>query len=336
MNISSLEKYDSQKMYKVYDNWPEIANDAFEAKQELVHFDNIDHIVFAGMGGSGAVGDIIASILSKSDIHISHIKGYLLPKTVNKNTLVIVTSVSGNTIESLTILDSARKMDCKLIAFSSGGKLEKMCNEYHILFRKIPFFHSPRTSLVNFTYSILNILNSIFPIEKKEINDSINQLKNIKNQIDSNNLTDSNPAMNLANWITGIPVIYYPHGLQSVATRFKSALQENAKTHAIIEDVIETCHNGIVSWEKSSIVQPILIRGEDDYVKTKERFEIIKEFFQKNNIDYKEIHSNKGNILTKIISLMYMLDYTTIYNAVISKVDPSPVSSIDYIKNRLK
>ena len=336
LNISELQKYDSQKMYQVYDDWPEIAINAFKAEQELIHFDNIDHIVFAGMGGSGAVGDIIASILSKSDIHVSLIKGYLLPKTVNKNTLVVVTSVSGNTIESLTVLNSARKMDCKLIAFSSGGILEKMCNDNHIFFRKIPFFHSPRTSLVNFIYSILNILNSIFPIEKKEINDSLKQLKNIKNQIDSNNLTDSNPAMNLANWITGIPVIYYPHGLQSVATRFKSALQENAKTHAIIEDVIETCHNGIVSWEKSSIVQPILIRGEDDYVKTKERFEIIKEFFQKNNIDYKEIHSNKGNILTKIISLMYMLDYTTIYNAVISKVDPSPVSSIDYIKNRLK
>jgi glucose/mannose-6-phosphate isomerase len=336
LNISELQKYDSQKMYQVYDDWPEIAINAFEAEQELIHFDNIDHIVFAGMGGSGAVGDIIASILSKSDIHVSLIKGYLLPKTVNKNTLVVVTSVSGNTIESLTVLDSASKMDCKLIAFSSGGILEKMCNDNHILFRKIPFFHSPRTSLVNFIYSILNILNSIFPIEKKEINDSLKQLKNIKNQIDSNNLTSSNPAINLADWIKGIPIIYYPHGLQSVATRFKSALQENAKTHAIIEDVIETCHNGIVSWEKPSIVQPILIRGEDDYVKTKERFEIIKEFFQKNNIDYKEIHSVEGNILTKIISLMYLLDYTTIYNAVISKVDPSPVSSIDYIKNRLK
>jgi glucose/mannose-6-phosphate isomerase len=336
LNISELQKYDSQKMYQVYDDWPEIAINAFKAEQELIHFDNIDHIVFAGMGGSGAVGDIIASILSKSDIHVSLIKGYLLPKTVNKNTLVVVTSVSGNTIESLTVLNSARKMDCKLIAFSSGGILEKMCNDNHIFFRKIPFFHSPRTSLVNFIYSILNILNSIFPIEKKEINDSLKQLKNIKNQIDSNNLTSSNPAINLADWIKGIPIIYYPHGLQSVATRFKSALQENAKTHAIIEDVIETCHNGIVSWEKPSIVQPILIRGEDDYIKTKERFEIIKEFFQKNNIDYKEIHSVEGNILTKIISLMYMLDYTTIYNAVISKVDPSPVSSIDYIKNRLK
>ena len=336
MNISDLQIYDSKRMYQVYDNWPEIASNSFEAEQELIHFDNIDHIVFAGMGGSGAIGDIIAAILSKSNIHVSLIKGYLLPKTVNKNTLVIVTSVSGNTIESLTVLNSAMKMDCKLIAFSSGGILEKICNENHILFRKIPFFHSPRTSLVNFTYSILNILDLIFPIKKKEINDSIIQLKNIKNQIDSNNLTDSNPAINLANWIKGIPIIYYPYGLQSVAIRFKSALQENAKTHAIIEDVIETCHNGIVSWEKPSIVQPILIRGEDDYIKTKERFEIIKEFFQKNDIDYKEIHSGKGNILTKIISLIYILDYTTIYKAVITKVDPSPVSSIDYIKNRLE
>ena len=322
-------------MYKVYDNWPKIANDAFEAKQELVHFDNIDHIVFAGMGGSGAVGDIIASILSKSDIHISLIKGYLLPKTVNKNTLVIVTSVSGNTIESLTILDSARKMDCKLIAFSSGGKLEKMCDEYDILFRKIPFFHSPRTSLVNFTYSILNILNSIFPIKKEEIDDSLNELKNIKNQIDSNNLNDSNPAINLANWITGIPVIYYPHGLQSVATRFKSALQENAKTHVIIEDVIETCHNGIVSWEKPSIVQPILIRGEDDHIKTKERWVILKGFFEMNSIEYLEIKSVKGGILSKIINLIYLLDYASIYLALLSKTDPTPVKSIEFVKKNL-
>ena len=335
LNISELQKYDSQKMYQVYDDWPEIAINAFKAEQELIHFDNIDHIVFAGMGGSGAVGDIIASILSKSDIHVSLIKGYLLPKTVNKNTLVVVTSVSGNTIESLTVLNSARKMDCKLIAFSSGGILEKMCNDNHIFFRKIPFFHSPRTSLVNFIYSILNILNSILPIEKKDIVESLNNLDIIKKQISFQNLTDSNPAINLSRWITGIPIIYYPHGLQSVATRFKSALQENTKTHVMMEDVIETCHNGIVAWEKPSIVQPILIQGHDDYFKTKERFEIIKEFFIKNSIDFKEIHSVPGNILTKTISLMYLLDYTSIYKAIFSKTDPSPVLSINYIKSRL-
>jgi glucose/mannose-6-phosphate isomerase len=335
LDISTIEKYDSQKMYKVYDNWPKIARESFESNQESVNFENIDHIVFAGMGGSGSIGDLFSSILSKSDIHVSVIKGYLLPKTVDKNTLVVTTSVSGNTSETLTVLDTAKKIGCKLIAFSSGGKMEKVCENNHIMFKKIPFYHSPRTSLINFTYSILNILNPILPIDKNHIMESLDGLDVMKKQITSQNLSNSNPAVNLARWITGIPLIYYPHGLQSTATRFKSSLQENTKTHAIIEDVIEACHNGIVSWEKLSTVQPILIQGEDDYIKTKERFEIIKEFFEKNNIDYKEIHSVSGNILTKTVSLMYLLDYTTIYKAVFSKVDPSPVASIDYIKSKL-
>ena len=335
MDIATLEKYDSQKMYKIYDKWPDIARESFELDQETIDFQNIDHIVFVGMGGSGAIGDLFSSILSKSDIHISLIKGYLLPKTVDKNTLVVVTSVSGNTDESLTVLNSAKKIACNLIAFSSGGKMEQFCKNNQIIFRKIPILHSPRTSLINFTYVILKILGSILPIEKKDIVESLDQLEIIKQQIGSHNLSDSNPAITLAKWISGIPNVYYPYGLQSPAIRFKSSLQENSKTHVIIEDVIEACHNGIVAWEKSSVIQPILLQGQDDYIKTKERFNIIKDFFTKNNIDFKEINSVSGNILTKTICLIYMLDYTTIYKAVLSKTDPSPVSSIDYIKSRL-
>ena len=167
-------------MYKIYDKWPDIARQSFEANQESMDFENIDHIVFVGMGGSGAIGDLFSSILSKSDVHISLIKGYLLPKTVDKNTLVIVTSVSGNTDESLTVLNSAKKIDCNLVAFSSGGKMKKFCQDNQIIFREIPILHSPRTSLINFTYTILKILNSILPIEKKEIVESFEQLEIIK------------------------------------------------------------------------------------------------------------------------------------------------------------
>ena len=123
--------------------------------------------------------------------------------------------------------------------------------------------------------------------------------------------------------------------MQSAATRFKSSLQENTKTHAIIEDIVEACHNGIVSWERPSSVQPILLRGNDDYIKTKERFDIIIEYFVENNINFREVRSVPGNILTKIISLIYILDYASIYRAILSKTDPSPVYSIDYIKKRI-
>ena len=322
-------------MYKVYDKWPEIARKSFESEQKTVNFKNIDHIVFVGMGGSGGIGDLFSSILSKTDIHVSLVKGYLLPNTVDQNTLVVVTSVSGNTDETLTVLESTKKINCNVIAFSSGGKMEQFCKENQIIFRKISLFHSPRASLINFTYTILKILNSILPIDKKDIMESIDELKIIKEQIDSNNLSDTNPAINLAKWISGIPTIYYPHGLQSAAIRFKSSLQENAKTHVIVEDIIETCHNGIVSWERPSTVQPILLQGYDDYIKTKERFKIIKEFFIENNIDYKEINSISGNILTKTICLMYILDYASIYKAILLKIDPTPVKSIDYIKKKL-
>src|SRR3989344_2201402 len=322
-------------MHKIYDMWPEIARKTYDSVLEPMHFDNIDHIVFAGMGGSGAIGDLFSSILSKSDIHVSLVKGYLLPKTVEKNTLVVATSVSGNTAETLTVLDSTKKLDCNVIAFSSGGKMEEYCNKNKINFRKIESIHSPRVSFSKYTYAILKTLNSMLPIKKNDIIESLNELENIKKQISSHNLSDSNPAINLANWISGIPLIYYPHGLQSAATRFKSSLQENTKTHAIIEDVIEACHNGIVSWERPSVVQPILLQGQDDYIKTKERFEIIKKYFLENNIDFKEIRSVSGNILTKVISLIYLLDYTSIYRAVLSKTDPSPVNSIDYVKSRI-
>ena len=332
---SDLKNYDSDEMYKIYDQWPEIAKNAYESNYEEAIFNNIDHIIFAGMGGSGAIGDLFSAILSKTNIHVSVVKGYVLPKTVDKNTLVVATSVSGNTVETLTVLDEAKKLNCQLIAFSSGGKMENFCKQNQINFRKIKLIHSPRSSFVIFIYAILKILNSTLPIKKNGIEESLCELMNLKNKISSSNLSDTNPAIFLANWITGIPLIYYPYGLESAAIRFKSSLQENSKIHVIIEDIIESCHNGIVSWEKPSIVQPILLQGSDDYVKTKERFKIIAQYFEENNIDYQKILSVSGNILTKLISLIYLLDFASIYKSVLSKTDPSPVNSINFIKSKI-
>jgi len=335
LDYSQIEKYDSSGMHKIYDQWPQIAKDAYNSDLEPVDFKNIDHIVFSGMGGSGAIGDLFASLLSKTNIHVSLVKGYLLPKTVDNNTLVVTTSVSGNTIETLTVLDSAHKLDCNIIAFSSGGKMEEYCIKNRINYKKIESIHSPRTSFIKFVFSIINTLNSILLIDKNYIVQSLDELFKLHKQIGSQNLSNSNPSLDLANFISDIPLIYYPYGLQSSAIRFKSSIQENAKTHAIIEDVVEASHNGIVAWEKPSIIRPILLRGDNDFIKTRERFEIIKEFFIKNNIEFKEINSISGNILTKLITLTYLLDYTSIYRAILSEIDPSPVSSIDFIKSKI-
>ena len=330
-----LEKNDYDGMHNVYDKWPRIARDAYDSDLQSVDFKDIDNVVFSGMGGSGAIGDLFSSILSKTNIHTTVVKGYELPKTVDENTLVVITSISGNTIETLTTLESATKKDCSVIAFSSGGSMESFCTKNNVEFRKIPQIHSPRASFPSYVYSILKTLNSIIPIKKQEIINSLEQLELLSKEISSENLSDKNLSLNLANWITGTPVIYYPWGLNTAAIRFKNSLQENAKTHAIIEDIIESGHNGIGSWERPSDMVPIMIEGKDDHIKTKERWTILRQYFEENNITYKEISSLDGGILSKIMSLIYLLDYATIYYAARLGIDPSPIKSIDFIKERL-
>ena len=330
-----MDKIDCQKMYKIYDEWPKIAQNAYQSNLEPIDFKNIDHVIFSGMGGSGAIGDLFASILSRTNIHTTVVKGYVLPKTIDQNTLVVSSSVSGNTVETVSALKSASKMNCKIVGFSSGGILETFCTKNNFEYRKIPKIHSPRASFLNFVYSMLNTLNYIIPIDKKEIAQSIKSLEDISQNISSTNLSDTNPSINLANWINGVPVIYYPWGLQTAAIRFKNSLQENGKSHAIIEDIIESSHNGIVSWEKKSQMVPIIIKGKDDHPKTKERWNIMHQYFEKNNIEYKEIFSVDGGILSKILCLIYLLDYSSIYYAIRLGIDPSPVHSIDFIKEKL-
>ena len=335
MNLEELEKIDSKKMFGVYDKWPDIAKESYEQEFLKPEFKDIDHIVFAGMGGSGTIGDVFSSVLSKNDIHTSVVKGYLLPKTVDENTLVVVTSVSGNTQESLTILQNSKNNKAKFIALSSGGMIKQYAMKNGVNYQEIKMEHSPRASFSKYIFATLKILELVIPVKKSDISDAISKMEIVQKNISSNNLNEENVALNLAKWMTGIPALYYPGGLESAAIRFKNSLQENSKLHVITEEVMEACHNGIVSWERKSNIQPILIQGSDDYFKTKERWELLKEFFNSKQIDYKEIFSVNGNIISKITNLIYLLDYASIYHSVISGIDPSPVSAIDFIKERL-
>jgi len=335
MELSDLERIDTKCMFKIYDKWPEIAEESFEKKIEKFDIQDIDHIVFAGMGGSGSIGDTIAAILSKKNIHVSNVKGYLLPKTVDSKTLVIATSVSGHTVETLSVMEQAKKINAKVIGFSSGGKMESYCLNNNIFFQKIPMIHSPRASYVNFLFSILNVLEPILPINKNDINESFVALKKTRDMIFSEKLDENNKSLKLANFIKNVVCIYYPAGLQASAIRYKNSLQENTKIHAMTEDVIESSHNGIVSWENESSVSPVLIQGKDDYFRTIERWKILEEFFESKEIKYEVVNSLEGSILSKITNLIYLLDYSSIYTAVLNNTDPSPVNSIDFIKKKI-
>lgn len=330
-----IKKIDQSNMCEIYDKWSSLARDAFD-NVESSNVEKTEHIVFAGMGGSGTIGDVFSSILSKTDIHTDVVKGYHLPKTVKKNSLLVCTSVSGNTVETNSIVKEGIDIGCKIITFSDNGEIQKRAVNAGIEHRRIPLSHSPRASFVEYLYSMIKVLSPIIPISHKDVNESIIELEETKKNISSENISENNQSLVLAKWIKKIPLVYYPWGLQATAIRFKNSLQENAKIPAMVEDVIEASHNSIMSWESNYQVQPILLQGKDDDVKTKERWSVLKEYFNEKDIEYNEIYSNTGNILAKIVGLIYKLDYSSIYKAFLLNIDPTPVNSINILKKKIQ
>ncbi len=343
LDAGALARCDSSGICAVYDKWPEAA--AREGGPEgpepvdLQTCGQTRHFVFAGMGGSGTVGDAMAAVLSKAGVHVDVAKGYVLPRVASRDTVVVATSVSGNTEEALAVLDEAGRRGCLAVGFSGGGRMERLCADRGMPHRRIEARHSPRASFAPFLYGMIRALGPVLPEgAAKCVPDSISHMSALRDRIGSQSLDEeANPALSLAGWLSGVPIVYYPAGLRAAAIRFKNSLQENAKMHAMAEDVIEACHNGVVPWwgGKGSAGRPVMVRGRDDHAKTRQRWGILESMFRDRGIEFRTVDSVGGDILSKVANLVYLLDYATIYRAVLSGVDPTPIAAIDYVKGRL-
>jgi len=324
-NKSVNEK--TQEMIDTYDKWPEYARDSYKNSEPLDL--PSDKIVFCGMGGSGIAFDIISSLIPDKDIIIN--KGYFLPKNIS-NSLIIVNSASGNTIETITALKSVSKSKNKVIAFSSGGKIETYCKKNNITYRNYDLKSSPRASIPFSLYTILGTLSESFGIKKAPISNSIKALENSRKKLNSKK---NNPALDLAKFIKGYPVCYYSSEFFPVALRFRQDFQENCKKLAATEEVVESCHNSINSWENPSGLSPILLRGSNDHKLIKNRFEVWKEYFESRKIKYKEIIPTKGDLLSQFMALIYEMSTSTIYYAIEDGTDPTLLKAIDFVKARV-
>ena len=315
-------------MIDVYKNWPKYAQESYDnAKPINVKFEKV---IFCGMGGSGLVFDILSSLILDKQVIIN--KGYVLPKNIS-NSLMIFNSASGDTIETITALKTASKSKNKIIAFSSGGKLENFCKKNKITHIKYDLKSSPRASLPVSLYTILGTLSVSFGIKKSMITKSIKSLHDTKKKIFEN--VDSNPTINLAEFIKDGPICYHSTELFPVALRFSQDFQENCKKFATQGDVVESCHNFINSWETLTNFSPILLRGSNDDKNTIKRFEVWIEYFKTRGILYKELYSIKGDLLTQFMTLMYEMGMSTIYHAVQNDIDPTLLEAIDFVKARV-
>ncbi len=303
-----------------------------------------DNIIIAGMGGSAIGGDLLKDwARNKTKVPIEVSREYHLPAYANKKTLVLITSYSGDTEESLSAFLDAIKKKCMVFCVSSGGDLLKYAEKFKLPCVQVKGGMPPRAALPHLFAPLLSVFEKMGLVEdaKQEFSEAVTVLKQVCSDNSPNKPSKENPAKTLAANINGTAPLVYGFGFyRSVAQRFKQQFNENCKIPAKWEFFPELDHNEIVGWEKSGDLSPyfsaIFIRDKAEPVEIRSRIETTQKIMQPTGVKMLEVQSRGESILAKMLSTICIGDFTSVYLSVLRGVDPTPVETITHLKTSLQ
>lgn len=294
----------------------------------------IKNILITGLGGSGIGGTIVSEIIfSECAVPLIVNKDYFIPAFVDKNTLVIVCSYSGNTEETIQAFDESIKKNAMIACITSGGKILETAKSNKFDHIVIPGGMPPRACLgysLTQLFYILNYYGMIGNDFKKQLSAAINLLEKEKNNIVAE-------AEKLTEFFAGkLPVIYAVDGYNGVATRFRQQINENSKMLCWHNILPEMNHNELVGWAgKYENIAVLILRNKTDYSRTQARIEISKEVFNKYTPHVKELWSKGDSHLEQSLYLIHLTDYVTVMLAEKKKIDATEIDIINHLKGEL-
>ena len=290
----------------------------------------ITKIVVTGMGGSSITGAILRSYMHKSAIPVFISREYSLPEHVDRNTLVFAISYSGNTEETLNSIRTAFRKGAQMVAITSGGKLLTKFREHKMPLIQIPSGLQPRAALAYQLIPMLRLLGKMKLISdpSREIARTADALR--KASYDSR-------AKSLAGKLLGkIPIIYASERLASVAYRWKTQFNENAKIHAFSHTFSELNHNELLGYSNlHANYYAILLEDETDHPRIRTRIRLTRELISKQDVPSTQILIKGDNLLTRLFSAIHIGDLASVYLALLTNTDPEPVIMIENFKKRL-
>ncbi len=284
------------------------------------------------------------SFSSKLLIPFQVIRNYSLPEYVDDETLVIVSSYSGNTEESLSALDDAIGRKAMIAAISTGGMLEEICSLNEIPMAKLPEGLQPRAAIGYSFVPTLLFFEKIGLVKNlgKEVESAIKLLKKTREEFIEDNDLDSNPAKKLAKTMKGkIPIIYSgPVNTDVVGVRWKGQICENAKNLAFANQYAEFNHNELVGWADNAKAMKkqllvVQLHDSDDHIQIVQRMDIVHKLIAELGIDVQEVNAIGATPLELRFFLIQLGDFTSYYLAILNDVDPSPVKVITRLKGML-
>jgi glucose/mannose-6-phosphate isomerase len=302
-------------------------------KAHGLSIDEFKQVVICGMGGSGIGGQIVKSIFqSKATIPIICIADYNLPKFVNKDTLVILASYSGNTEETLSATKQALSLNCKLLALTTGGKLKEITDENHIQTYIIESGFQPRMALgFSLTYLLLILAELIGE-------NTVESLKDIAVKIDTNQHDLYSEAeeifKQIKNKVESKFVVITDSDYEPIGVRFAQQIQENAKHECFVHVVPEMNHNVIESYYGSLNTVFFFIYSLS-HDRCAARFEFLTNLLELENHKVVTIAA-EGFTLEQVYEIIYVLDWVSLLVADFRKVDSLAIHNIMSLKEFLE
>lgn len=306
--------------------------------------EGVQNIVITGMGGSAIGGDILRSLAAQTaQVPVVVNRGYEVPRFVGPRTLFLAVTYSGNTEETLSSFEQARKQGAQIICLTSGGQLKELAGYYDYPCLTVPGGLSPRAA-TGYLFAPLALLlekNGLIQGVTEDLRETVDVLYRLRDQLNPEAPVEGNPARAIARLMKGaLPVIWGSTGLsETVAFRWKAQINENAKSPAYWAVLPELNHNEIMGFdEPRDIIKHlclVILRDNGDHPRVLRRIEITKDLVKDKVKNLLEVQSSGRSWLARFYSLVYIGDYASTYLALEYGKDPVAIEAINHLKAEL-
>lgn len=304
---------------------------------------DVDKVIIIGMGGSAIGGDLVRTLtMMQGKATVLVHRDYNLPLLVDERTLVIASSHSGDTEETLSAFSKALQTTAKKLVITTGGRLQTLSLEKGIPVFTFHYKAEPRVALGYSFFSLLAFFKKmgLITIEQQDVDETIRVLEELALNLDRSIPLEANRAKQLAVRLSGRLVTIYGAGILSkVAFRWKTQLNECSKVWAFAEYFPELNHNAIVGYRYPPWINQkvfvIMLRSALFHPRILIRYEITADLLKDAGVDYEVVEAKGESLLSQMMSAVLLGDYVSYYLALLNEVDPSPVAAIDYMKGRL-
>lgn len=347
-DVRNMQAIDRSAMYDHIAALPEQFEIVWrEAKYVAIptHYIQANNIVVLGMGGSAIGGSLVRSLLATQGDHKQFhiVRDYQVPQFVDRSSLVIGVSYSGNTEETLSAFEQAASKGAKLIAITSGGELERLATRHRAPIFPISYVSPPRAAISFLFVPLLLITTRLGLINfgDADMAQVTHSMAELRNRLSNDIPASGNHAKLLAQKMSEKIVATVGSGaLAEVARRWKTQINENAKQASFFEVMPELCHNTIVGLDYPKTQRKemfaVLLQSSFDHPRNNIRMGLFAAALARKGISYELIKiDNAPNPVAEIGQAVLLGDFVSYYLAILNGVDPTPVEAIDQLKKEL-